>query len=345
MTVGIIAATVVTAGVGVYAASRQAGAAKKAAQAAKDAGDYATAAQLEMYYADLERNEPFRQAALDDLFYLSQPRRDFQLQQMGFGADVMDYNRQQMGFGMDQMDYNRIRMGFGMDQMDYQRQMMGLGLDEADYARDRMDYGRQMMQYGGAAMGKMEAFTDQPFELTDQYRIMQEEGELAISKSLGARGLQGSSTAIHSLKDFNRKLLASESDKYTDRRLGLLGQLAGYGAGAPTSGSASGLMGGAGGMAGGGAGPNFSIGNFGLSGGGYQPMSSQGVASNLGNIAQWQGAAQANAALSQGQASANMWSGLGNAAMQGYGMYQQNQQNQQWMDMSRQQQYPTSISI
>jgi hypothetical protein len=91
----------------------------------------------------------------------------------------------------------------------------------------------QLGQLGraGRAGARLEELAGMPFELSDAFRIQQEEGERAIARGASARGLQRSGATLGALSQFNRRLLAGEAESFRGRQLGILGGLAGAGGG------------------------------------------------------------------------------------------------------------------
>ena len=132
-------------------------------------------------------------------------------------------------------------------------------------------------------------------QVSPLFKLQQEQGESAINRSLAARGLFNSGAAIRSLSDFNRNLLAEESQ----RQYGRLADIVNLGSGAAAGGAAS----------------------------------AQNTGNTLASAYQNLGQGLQQAAYQGGQARAGMYQNMSNQIMGGFGAYMQNNQFNQMMDL------------
>lgn len=129
-------------------------------------------------------------------------------------------------------------------------------------------------------LSELAAGRGEPIQVTDlpTFGIQQEEGERGINRALAGRGIFGSRAGVGELSDFNRRLLAEETGRESERRFGRLLDLVNIGRGtATTSGSAAQTTG-------------TNISNLITSGGqqqaGLQQLAGQNRASTFANLGQ-----------------------------------------------------------
>lgn len=60
-----------------------------------------------------------------------------------------------------------------------------------------------------------------PVEASELFRLQQEEGEKAITRAAAARGTQFAGGTLQTISDFNRRLLAEETERQFERRFNL----------------------------------------------------------------------------------------------------------------------------
>lgn len=94
---------------------------------------------------------------------------------------------------------------------------------------------------GITALPQLSEFAGQDITETPAYQLQQEEGEEAINRAAAARGGFGGSSTVERLGEFNRRLMASETDKQFGRLLNLVD----IGRGAATTQGSAGMQTGA----------------------------------------------------------------------------------------------------
>ncbi|MBW2003100.1 MAG: hypothetical protein JRI72_00585 [Deltaproteobacteria bacterium] len=165
---------------------------------------------------------------------------------------------------------------------------------------------------------------DIPFEFDPEdkmYKIQQEEGEKAINRALAARGLYNSRPGINALADFNRKLIAEETNRQYGRSLEKYGRE--YTSAIDKFNMEN----------------KAALQNYGkyldlvkLGAGAAQSMGQSAVQTGQGVASQYaqMGRGQANALMAKGQAQAGMWQDMGTMPVNALASYYYGQKAGLW---------------
>jgi len=285
---GIATATIVGAGTSIYASHQQAGAARSAARARQQGLQRGIDAKERMFNRQMQLQQPYREAG-----YQMLP----QLNMMATGQ-VPEFTQ------AETEELESLRQTGDLSSQEEER--LGMLENRADqYAQlqeEGMPSAVDMMGPEQADVyNRLAQFTGGPLQEDPYYQWRQSEGENAINRAMAARGLQSSRPAINELSDYTRAL----TGEMTNRRYNRLGQQYNMAQGARSN-QYNRLS---------------QMANLG------QGATSQGVqaagqfGTNMANMYNQMGQAQAQGAMRQGNIQANMWSNLGAMPMNALSTY------------------------